>query len=106
MRAIHRTNSKGDERHNGSYAPETLAEKRAVEADEAHEDRLAELRKKASYALGSAGEVPIEKLLSVTITQVGLKGFFWKLPDQHIPTFQPWGRATRLENERVFNAAT
>lgn len=106
MRAIHRTTVKGAEVHSGGYSPDTLAEKADRRIDHAYQDRLEELRLKAKFALSRTGEVSLSRVLDATITQVGKTGFYWKTPDMPIPEFEPWGEATRLENERIFNART
>lgn len=106
MRAIHQTDSKGNEKHNGHYTPTTMAEEDAQKTDHAYEDRLDELRTKAMFALGRNPDVSKMDLLQADITQVGKEGFYWKLPGEPIPQFEPWGRATLIENERIFNGRT
>ncbi len=106
MRAIIRTTSKGADVHSGGYAPTTAAEKNDQETDHAYEDRLVELRTKALFALGRNEDVSKVELLQVVITQIGKDGFHWKHNNISIPRFEQWGQATRLENERIFNART
>ena len=106
MRAIHRTTSMGNQRHNGRYATDTAVEKNDAKIDEAYEDRLVELRLNAKFMLHRMPELTHGALLHVTITQVGKKGFYWKLPGEPIPKFEPWLETTLLENERIFNART
>lgn len=106
MRAIRQTDSKGNEKHNGHYTPTTQAEHEDQRIDHTYEDRLDELRTKAMFALGRNPDVSKIVLLSVTITQVGNKGFYWQVPGEFIPVFEPWGRATLIENERIFNGRT
>lgn len=92
--------------HNGHYAPVTAIDRAAQKVEEDYEDRVDELRLKATFALGKIEEISKIALLSATITQVGKEGFYWKLPGEPIPTFQRWNRATLLENERIFNGRT
>ena len=109
MRAIRQTVTIKDEeheKHNGHYTPTTVAEEQDERVDHAYEDRLDELRTKAMFALGRNPDVSKMDLLHAIITQIGKEGFYWKLPGEPIPTFEPWLRATLLENERIFNGRT
>ena len=102
MKAIRQTNSKGNEIHNGRYAPETTQDIADVRTKEAYEDRLDELRLKAQFQL-SRMDFGAQ---AADITQIGKIGFHYKRFGEVIPDFEPWNRATQIENERIFNART
>lgn len=81
---------------------ETSGDRFAEKQDEAHEDRLVELRIKAVIRLRWKGADPLMK----DITQVGCDGFYWRSEGQVISKFEPWSDQTVIENRRIFNAHT
>jgi len=81
---------------------DTSGEKLAEKQVEAHKARLEELLFKAVSRLNSQ-EIFAN---SDFITQISVKGFYWKPPSNLIPVFEPWGEATFAENRRIFNAHT